>query len=170
VSCVYLCIAILAIKHCYGNKTLRKVFNMEKNFVGKNLQFLRKVSKTSQEDLGALLGKKRATISAYELNKIQPTISDVVALAYYFKVPVEDFIIIDLEEESLGSPEYLRVLIENLNRKANNTEVIETLLDVSRLLEDLSIKIAETSEKIRGSARALDEKNKSEPSSDKDAF
>lgn len=54
----------------------------------KRLQQLRKERKLNQEDLAKLLDVKRATISAYETNKIMPPYDKIKILADYFGVTV----------------------------------------------------------------------------------
>lgn len=132
--------------------------HMQEIFLGKNLQFLRKSHGLSQDELSELLNKNRATISAYERNKIQPPLSDIWILATRFRISIGDFIAVDLEEKSHGSPEYLKTILERLNNESHNVEVIQTLKDVSRLLEELAGKINETSNKVWQSAKALEEK------------
>lgn len=55
----------------------------------KRLKSLRKERQKNQEDLAKLLGVTRATISAYETDKIMPPYDKLQMLADYFSVSIE---------------------------------------------------------------------------------
>jgi transcriptional regulator with XRE-family HTH domain len=131
---------------------------MNNIFFPKNLSFLRRAKGLNQNTIGELVGKKLAAVSSWEKGASQPSINDLVKISEYFNITPGDMISIDLEDKSHGSPEYLRLVLERLNKDANNTQAIDTLYEVSSMLENLSIEISETSYKIRNAAKALEEK------------
>ncbi|MBD0380123.1 helix-turn-helix domain-containing protein [Paenibacillus sedimenti] len=53
------------------------------------IQELRMKKGTSQDELAAFLGRKRATVSNYELGKTEPQYADLVKIADYFNVTVD---------------------------------------------------------------------------------
>lgn len=59
--------------------------------LGAKLRTLRKTKKLTQDELAALLGVKRATISNYEIDRRQPSISDLKRLAEFFGVGLDFF-------------------------------------------------------------------------------
>lgn len=56
---------------------------------GKNLSYLRKINRLDQKDIGKLVKKSVATVSAWEKGTRQPTVEDVYILAVYFRIDIE---------------------------------------------------------------------------------
>lgn len=63
--------------------------------VGNNLRQLRRMQDLTQEELGNYLGVTRHTIMALESRKYEPSIALALAIAQFFKVPVEDIFYLD---------------------------------------------------------------------------
>ncbi len=63
----------------------------------KNIRYLRKTAKLSQEELAELLGVKRHTICDWETERTEPSISQLKAVAEVFNVTIN--YIIDVEKE-----------------------------------------------------------------------
>lgn len=59
--------------------------------IGSKLKTLRKAKKLTQEDLAGLIGVKRATISNYEINRRQPSLSELKRFAEFFGVGLDFF-------------------------------------------------------------------------------
>lgn len=74
-----------------GGNLLRKVEN--------NLRYLRRIHNLTQEELGSALGVTRHTIMALESRKYEPSIALALALAQYFKIPVEEIFYLDEGKE-----------------------------------------------------------------------
>lgn len=66
----------------------------------RRLKSLRKERQKNQNDLAKLLGVTRATVSAYETNKIMPPYDKLKILSDYFNVSVEYLTGKNAEEES----------------------------------------------------------------------
>ncbi len=58
--------------------------------VGNKLRFIRRMHDLTQEELGNALGVTRHTIMALESRKYEPSIALALAIAEFFKVPVEE--------------------------------------------------------------------------------
>lgn len=54
----------------------------------------------TQEELGRTLGVTRHTIMALESRKYEPSIALALAIAQFFKVPVEEIFFLENNEES----------------------------------------------------------------------
>lgn len=74
-----------------GGTTLRKV--------GNNLRFLRRKHDLTQEELGSALGVTRHTIMALESRRYEPSIALALAIAQFFKIPVEGIFFLENEGE-----------------------------------------------------------------------
>ena len=63
--------------------------------MGNNLRHLRRIRDLTQEELGNYLGVTRHTIMALESRKYEPSIALALAIAQFFKVPVEEIFYLD---------------------------------------------------------------------------
>lgn len=91
----------------------------------KRLKSLRKERQKNQEDLAKLLGVTRATISAYETDKIMPPYDKLQMLSDYFSVSIE----------------YLTGQ-ESKNGESSTIDITETLRNLLKQLhEDTELKI-----------------------------
>ncbi len=70
----------------------------------KNIRFLRKSAKLSQEELAEILGVKRHTICDWETERTEPSISQLKAVAEAFNVSINHIIGVEKEvyNEELG--------------------------------------------------------------------
>ena len=59
--------------------------------LGGKIRTLRKAKKLTQDELAALIGVKRATISNYEIDRRQPSLSDLKRFAEFFGVSLDYF-------------------------------------------------------------------------------
>ena len=93
----------------------------------KRLKSLRKEHRKNQVDLADLLGVTRATISAYETDKIMPPYDKLKMLADYFSVSVEylagknDTKETDAEDKMADVSQSLRMLLNQLHEESNLT-------------------------------------------------
>lgn len=96
-------------------------------FFSRNLRFLRsKMSeKTSQEKLAELLNIKKPTLGSYESGRAEPKYADLISLAEFFKVEVDELLKEDLSKRipGLSNKPKLRILATTVD--ANNEENIE---------------------------------------------
>lgn len=69
-------------------------------FFGKNLKYLRKIRKISQQQMADDLKVNRQTIAQYEIGKIKPTFDTLINIRNYFNVNLDDLIFKDLENEN----------------------------------------------------------------------
>lgn len=71
---------------------------MTKVWFSKNLEYLRKAYKLSQDDLGKLVGKTHTAIYKWENGLAEPSLKHIGFLAEYFKVPVDVLIFDDITQ------------------------------------------------------------------------
>lgn len=71
------------------------------NFFNKNLLYLRKLKKISQQQLADKLGIDRSTISKWETGDYDPTVGNVISIANVLGVPIADLVGRDIQEEDL---------------------------------------------------------------------
>lgn len=91
----------------------------------KRLKSLRKERQINQIDLAELLDVTRATISAYETNKIMPPYDKLKMLADYFSVTVEYLTgQNDSKDKNGGNVDVTQTLRELLNQLTNGGENI----------------------------------------------
>lgn len=67
------------------------------NYIGKNIRFLRKENKLSQDKLGKLLNKSESTIQMWETGFRSPTMRSVQKLSEIFQVDINDLVKNDLQ-------------------------------------------------------------------------
>ena len=96
-------------------------------FFSQNLRFLRsKMSeKTSQEKLAELLNIKKPTLGSYESGRAEPKYADLISLAEFFNVEVDELLKEDLSTRipGLAGKPKLRILATTVDQ--NNEENIE---------------------------------------------
>ena len=68
-------------------------------FFGKNLKYLRKNKKLSQENLGKNLNLTRDSIASLELERAMPSFETLINIRNYFNVNLDDLIFEDLENK-----------------------------------------------------------------------
>lgn len=64
---------------------------MSAETVGAKLRLLRKERRLTQDELAAAIGIKRATLSNYEIDRRQPSLSDLKRFAGFFGVGLDFF-------------------------------------------------------------------------------
>ena len=62
---------------------------MYKEIIGKNLRYLRDKKNVTQISAEKMTGIDRSTISSYELAKREPSVSNLISLANYYKVRLD---------------------------------------------------------------------------------
>ena len=67
----------------------------------RNLRFLRKQRGLNQEHISLLFNKRGNTVGNWENSKSEPSIGELVKLADYFKVGLQDLLHADLQKKSL---------------------------------------------------------------------
>lgn len=68
---------------------------MNNNFSA-NLKSLRLEKNLSQPELAKVLGVSKAMISFWENNKYEPTASNIIKIAKYFEVSIDDLLVGEL--------------------------------------------------------------------------
>ena len=71
------------------------------NYLGKNVQYLRKEAKLSQQALAEKVGLTRSNIASYENGKAEPRAIKLAELARYFNVSLGQLIEADLQKMPL---------------------------------------------------------------------
>ncbi len=96
-------------------------------FFSQNLRFLRsKMSeKTSQEKLAELINIKKPTLGSYESGRAEPKYADLIEIAEFFKVEVDELLKEDLSKRlpGIANKPKLRILATTVD--SNNEENIE---------------------------------------------
>ncbi len=67
----------------------------------RNLRFLRKQRGLNQDDISLLFNKRANTVGNWENSKSEPSIGELVKLADYFKVGLQELLHADLQKKSL---------------------------------------------------------------------
>ena len=119
------------------------------NYLSKNIRYLRKSRKWSQEVLADNLGVKRSNIEAYESKNVRPRLDFIVDLSRLFKVRMSDLIEVDLESSGeLGQAQSIdkqvsssvnlreRALIDlDIHNPKSVNDFIEHSLKIRKMLE-----------------------------------
>ncbi|WP_395768039.1 XRE family transcriptional regulator [Aquirufa sp.] len=96
-------------------------------FFSQNLRFLRsKMSeKTSQEKLAELIKIKKPTLGSYESGRAEPKYADLIEIAEFFKIEVDELLKEDLSKRlpGMANKPKLRILATTVD--SNNEENIE---------------------------------------------
>ena len=69
-------------------------------FFNKNLKLIRQQKGISQQELADKLKLDRSTISRWENDEMDITISNAIQIANFFNIPLEDFTCKDLKKEN----------------------------------------------------------------------
>nr|WP_253931585.1 helix-turn-helix transcriptional regulator [Lewinella sp. W8] len=70
------------------------------NYLSRNLRYLRKRKKLSQQQFADILNIKRSNIAAYETKNVEPRLALINTMAEYFGVSLSDIISVDLKERA----------------------------------------------------------------------
>jgi transcriptional regulator with XRE-family HTH domain len=96
-------------------------------FFSQNLRFLRSKmpEKTSQEKLAELIHIKKPTLGSYEAGRAEPKYADLIEIAEFFKVEVDELLKEDLSKRlpGMANKPKLRILATTVD--SNNEENIE---------------------------------------------
>jgi len=96
-------------------------------FFSQNLRFLRSKmpEKTSQEKLAELINIKKPTLGSYESGRAEPKYADLIEIADFFKVEVDELLKEDLSKRlpGMANKPKLRILATTVD--SNNEENIE---------------------------------------------
>lgn len=105
--------------------------------LAKNIQFLRKKEKISQQALATKLGLSRSNIASYENGKAEPRATKLVRIAKYFQINLSQLIEVDLQQ--LSEEEFLNAKMDlekdSFELSVEQTKIIEDFLNRS---EDLN--------------------------------
>lgn len=112
-------------------------------YFAKNIKFLRKRRRLTQEEVALALKMKRSTLSGYENEVSQPTVQALIALSRFYGVAIDTLLTVDLStlsESQLSQLERggdvyikgtnIRVLATTVN--ANNDENIELVSEKAK--------------------------------------
>jgi|GEM_PF-3716494 len=69
----------------------------------KNIVFLRRSRRVTQAQLASAASVSQSTIINWENEKTEPIISQLIAVAQYFDIPVQDLVFVELEKGDLIS-------------------------------------------------------------------
>ena len=97
--------------------------------LAKNLQYLRRKSGKSQQELADLLEIPRTTWSGYELGKVEPNITMLQKLSHFFKQPVDRLLSarVDYDDLEVAKTNEMRVLAITMdNDGRQNIELVSS--------------------------------------------
>ena len=129
------------------------------NHLSGNIRFLRKRRKLSQQQLADDLGVKRSNIAAYETKNVEPRLALITALATYFEVAIEDFILTDLYSLNAGStmadgemitPDRKRLSGDAVHEVERLVEKVHRMLEGFRIFYEFKLKMNGIDDKARG--------------------
>src|SRR5678815_5471669 len=104
--------------------------------LSKNLQYLRKKTNHSQQELADLLEIPRTTWSGYELGKVEPNITMLQKISAFFKQPVDRLVSqrIDFDELEVAKSGNLRVLAITMDQdQRQNIELVSSKAEAGYL-------------------------------------
>jgi transcriptional regulator with XRE-family HTH domain len=104
--------------------------------LSKNLNYLRKKNKLSQQALADVMDTARTTLGDYERGKTEPSIETLIKLAAYFNIKVDDLICTDLSHQDLEifRNKDLKVLAISVDQDNNgNIELVDTKAEAGYL-------------------------------------
>jgi len=98
------------------------------NTFGKNIKFLRKRQKRTQDELAFILEMKRPTLSGYENGVAQPSVSALIRFSMYFKTTIDTLVKTDL---TTLSESQLSEIERGFNQyiKGNNIRILTSTID-----------------------------------------
>ncbi len=113
-------------------------FNIPNIYIAKNISYLRKKRKMTQEQLGECLGKDYSSIGKWEKNVNQPSITDTFKLATLFDVDWREFVLTDLsisdnqydeEIKNIATKNGVKIVIDK-----NAPLTAESVVEVNKIL------------------------------------
>ncbi len=118
------------------------------NNLAKNIRFLRKKNRWSQEELAQKLNIKRSSIAAYESKNVEPRLKTILELGKTFNVDIVDLIQKNIEEQSEAIKPFKdgkAELVENqpikidFKNKGAIQEFINTTMSTRKMLDGLKV-------------------------------
>lgn len=101
----------------------------------KNIRYLRKKRKLSQEQLAGELGLNRGNIASYEKGTAEPSMKNLSKFSGYFKVNLNDLVEKDLEATEPGRVNDRQVSYLSLTEDMTEEQLVDTLIDNKERLE-----------------------------------
>lgn len=104
--------------------------------LSKNLNYLRKKHKLSQQALADVMDTPRTTLGDYERGKTEPSIETLINLAQYFDVKVDDLIRTDLSHQDLEifrNKDFKVLAISVDQENKGNIELVDTKAEAGYL-------------------------------------
>jgi len=119
------------------------------NYLSKNIRYLRKTRKWSQEALANKLNVKRSSIAAYESKNVRPRLDFIVDLARLFELNMSDLIEKDIESEGFantnltGRKEPVVKALDKLSLDVKDRESVRDFVDrslrIRKMLEGFKV-------------------------------
>lgn len=79
-------------------------------YFSSNLSYLRKAKRVTQETISDLIGLTPKSISFYENGEREPTLENLVLLAKFFEVSIDDLLLKDMRPQGSMLPKNLKYL------------------------------------------------------------
>ncbi len=105
------------------------------NYIAKNLRYLRRGLKLSQEGLAKMIDMNRGNIASYEKGTAEPNAAKLMRISRFFSVSLSDFIEKDLEEFDKAPRNYRTDFKSLVALQASKTreEIEQILIEFERL-------------------------------------
>jgi DNA-binding XRE family transcriptional regulator len=113
------------------------------NYIAQNLKVLRKQFSLSQEGLAEHIGNKRHNISAWEDGRAQPSIEDLIRIANYFNIGLNDLLRTEIDANFFITAKEMPPVYEAVDHKTcisliqyleselkSKNEIIKSLIDL----------------------------------------
>ena len=97
--------------------------------LAKNIKYIRRKNRSSQQELADHLGLGRTSLGDYERGRTEPDIKTLIGLSDYFKVSIDDLIRKDLQKEDyeIIRNKDMRILAITVDKYNNeNIELVES--------------------------------------------
>lgn len=104
--------------------------------LGKNIRYLRKKHRISQQELADKLDTARTTLGDYERGNTEPNIATLIELAKIFEVSVDDLLKTDLNHQDyeIMRSKHVRILAISVDQdKEGNIELVDTKAEAGYL-------------------------------------
>ena len=97
--------------------------------LNKNIKYIRKKNRTSQQELADAVGVGRTSLGDYERGRTEPDIKTLIRLSDYFNISIDDLIRKDLQKEDyeIIRNKHMRVLAITVDKEnRENIELVES--------------------------------------------
>jgi len=112
-------------------------------YISKNLRYLRRLARLSQQELANEIDLNRGNIASYEKGSAEPSFKNLIKIKDFFKIDLQDFIEKDLAKEIESDNFQIRYddsginIVSEVAEKVVNDEIEEEVEEV-RMMDQIS--------------------------------